>query len=177
MANSLSYAILNYLTTLTCCQHESPCCRLFLRTYTVAKSSSSLILTMAGVSRSDKLVNSIIICKIKVDNGHGLVAHSVQLPLYSTLFLISKLRITIVTLSINLSDLLKTTHNTINKKDWVFSHVFSPSQYCNMWFLLYVGLPTSALPAALQHMHADHFSQKLWLTYLGSKQYISTKSF
>ena len=56
----------------------------------MAEMPPSLLLAMARVYGSDKLANSILICKIKVDNGHGPVAHCAQVPPYSTHLLISK---------------------------------------------------------------------------------------
>ena len=62
---------------------------------------------------------------IKVDIGHGMVAHSPWVPPYSTLFLISKLGIMIVQL-IDLSAVIDTTCVTIDRKRRVFGHVSSP---------------------------------------------------
>ena len=105
---------------------------------------------------------------IKTDNGHGPLAHSPQMPLYSTLFLISKLGIMIVPL-INLRALVNTTHVTIKQKDWVFGHGLSPLWYHDALFLLYVG-PHLLCQLPIQGIHARHFCQKPQLTSPGSKQ-------
>ena len=55
----------------------------------------------------------------KMDNGHGLVAHSAQVPPYSTQLLISKLGIMFVPLLIDLNVLIKSSQVTINQKDHV----------------------------------------------------------
>ena len=39
---------------------------------------------MAKVSGSDKLESFTLNCKVKKDDGHGLVAHSAWVPTYST---------------------------------------------------------------------------------------------
>ena len=89
---------------------------------------------------------------IKTDNGHGSVAHSSQVPPYSTLILILKLEIMIVLL-IDLSTFVDTTHIIINQRDCVFGCALSPLQYHEVSFPLYIGPPTSTLPAVLS-MHA-----------------------
>ena len=87
-----------------------------------------------------------------MDNDHGPMDHSPKVPLYSTLFLLSKLGIMIIPL-FNLSLLIETTHITINKKDWVFGHLSSTPWYCDASFLSYIGPQTFTLQAAL-FMHA-----------------------
>ena len=144
---------------------ELPQFLLHMETNILAKTSPSLLLTMASVSGSDKLVNMNLISMIKADNGHGLVAHSLQVPPHSTLTLISKLWIMIVPL-INLSTLVKSSHVTI-KRFWSFTFT--------IWLpwgvsLPYVGHPMSTLPDVTQHVHTHHFCWKPWLTSPGSKQ-------
>ena len=92
-------------------QHGLPCFLLLTRRHSLAKLPPSSLHSMARVSGSDKLESSNLNCRIKVDNGHGPVAHSAQVPPYSTQLLISKLGIMIVSSLINLS----TSH-------WIFSH-------------------------------------------------------
>ena len=88
-----------------------------------------------------------------MDNVHGMVAYSPQVPPYSTLFLILKKVIMIVP-SIDLSALIDTTHITIKQKDWV-SVVFFHHHVTMVHIYLYAGLPTSTLPAAhLMHAHS-----------------------
>ena len=79
---------------------------------------------------AESLISSKLICRIKVGNDHGLVAHSAQVPLCSTQLLISKLEIMIVA-SIKLSAVLESSHVTINQKDHFFGHVLSPPWYLN----------------------------------------------
>ena len=117
---------------------------------------------------SDKLVNSNLICRTKVDNVHCLVAHSARVPSYSTQFVNIKIRN--YDCPINSSALVKSSHVTINQKDCVFGHVLSLPWYHGTSFLLHVGLLTSASPAALQHMHTCHLCWKHQLTSIGSKQ-------
>ena len=131
---------------------ESPHHLLLARMHSLAKIPPSSLLTMARDSGSDKLVNSNLIYRIKVDNGHGLVAHSARVPPYSTQLLISKLAIIIVPL-IDLSSIVESTHTTINQTDCVFGHVLSPPWYCEASFPSYAELLTSS-SSALQLIHA-----------------------
>ena len=57
---------------------KSPHCLPLIITYNSAQTPPSLLLllAMAKVSGSDKLVKSSLIPMIKIDNGHVLVAHS-----------------------------------------------------------------------------------------------------
>ena len=103
------------------------------------------------------------------------MAHSAQVPAYSTQLLILKIGIVIVPL-IDLSTLVESSHITINEDD-VFGHVLSPPWYHGMSFPLYVGLLTSALPAVLQCMHAHHFCQKPQLTCPRYKQFYLSQIF
>ena len=111
-----------------------------------------------------KLISSSLMSMIKTDHCHGLVAHSPQVPLYSTLFLITKLGIILV-LSINLSTLINTTHVTIKQKDQVLVMYF---HHCStmMSIYLYAGLLTSILLAAyLKHTYLPLIKVELLNNY------------
>ena len=91
-----------------------------------------------------------------MDNGHGLVTHSPQVPPYSTLFPISKLGIMIVSLST--SELLLTLLMIqSNRKDFRLCTFTTMIPWCIN--LLYVGLPTSTFPAD----HSIHTKSPLLL--------------
>ena len=77
MADGLFSVGSNSLAIMLCHQHELPHCLLLARMHSLAKTPPSSLLAMARISGSDKLVNSNLNCRIKADNGHGLVAHSV----------------------------------------------------------------------------------------------------
>ena len=150
------FVCLNSLPALLHHQCKFPRHLLLARMHSLAKTPHSLLITMSRVFGSDKVINSYLICKIKVDNGHGPVAHSAWVPPFSIQLLISKLGIMILLL-IDLSTSVQFSHITINQKDCVFGHVLSPSWYCDTSFPLYVGLLISALPVAFQLMHARPF--------------------
>ena len=147
---------------------ELPQFLLHMETNILAKTSPSLLLTMASVSGSDKLVNMNLISMIKADNGHGLVAHSLQVPPHSTLTLISKLWIMIVP-SINLSALVDTNQVTSKQKDQVLVMYF---HHCGtmMHVSLYAWLPTFTLPAAHLMHTCSPFLPKPQITSLWSNE-------
>ena len=105
MANGLFSVILNSLATMLChqCDHHIFHC---LQGYTLWQ--------MARVAESDKLESSNLNYRIKTYNSHGPVAHSAQVPPYSTQSLISTLGTMIVPLLVNLSTLAESFHITIN---------------------------------------------------------------
>ena len=104
------------------------------------------------------VASSILSYRVKTDNGHGLIAHSSQVPPYLTQLLIWKLGIMIVPSSINLKLLSNLLKQQPTERPW-FLCIFTTMVPWHM-LLSYIGLPTSTSQAAIQCMHAFPFSKQ-----------------
>ena len=144
---------------MLCCWCNLPCYLLLARMQFWAKLPPSSLLAIARVSGSDKLYNSSLIYRRK------LIMAMAQ---WLTLLECQHIQLNVPSL-IDLRALVKSSHAKIIQKDCILVVHFHPLGTV-MHLLLYVGLPTSTLPAVSQCMHTCHFCQKPQLTFSGSHQ-------
>ena len=106
-------------TNLKCQYFKQQICLFSLQKTNSYDSDITLVKFQKNVLESSNLNY-----RIKTYNGNGPVAHSAQVPPYSTQSLISTLGIMIVSLLVNLSTLAESFHITINLKDHVLVMYF-----------------------------------------------------
>ena len=76
MADGLWLCYFEQLGNYASSSMHLPCCLLLVRMQFLPKMPPSALLIMSRVAGSDKLESSILSYMVKMDNGHGLVAHS-----------------------------------------------------------------------------------------------------